>query len=296
MNEKLTSTISYCKGDAKANETPIEEPKTRAKVLDIPSSCSMDIDSQTNNQLPQVITSEEISAAACDDKPDRLEIARLYNEKLDVNEPTNEQTEPNTTALHEKSFIGFFGLEKFETLKGVISFDQIWDEIKKNAESDNDVPRIYIVSWNDHFFVLKVDVNAYYIIDTFGERLFEGCNQAYILRFDDSALMRGKVEKEGISSDQASEDEICSGKECCREFMKRFLATIPLRELESEEKKEPVSSFALYQRLQIEFNFTTSLSLSSSSSASSTNSTSSLFSNESTNIMKYMTIDSRKFF
>ncbi|CAL5439389.1 unnamed protein product [Camellia sinensis] len=185
--------------------------------------------------------------------------------------------------LHEKSFIGFFGPEKFETLKGVMSFDQIWDEIKRNAEGGNDMPRIYIVSWNDHFFVLKVDINAYYIIDTFGERLFKGCNQAYILRFDDSALMHGKVEKEGVTSDQASEDEICSGKECCREFIKRFLTAIPLRELESEEKKEPVSYLAFHQRLQIEFNFTTSLSLSWSSSPSSTNSISSLFSNESTN-------------
>ncbi|KAL7187364.1 hypothetical protein ACSBR1_037435 [Camellia fascicularis] len=91
------------------------------------------------------------------------------------------------SVLHENSFIRFFGPKKFETLKGVMSFDQIWDEIKKNAEDDNDMPRIYIARWNDHFFVLKVDVNAYYIIDTFGERLFEGCNQAYILRFDDSA-------------------------------------------------------------------------------------------------------------
>ncbi|CAL5358869.1 unnamed protein product [Camellia sinensis] len=341
------------KGDAKANETRIEEPETEAKVLDMPSPCSMEIDSQTNNQLPQVITSEEISAAACDDKPDRLEIARLYNEKLDVNEPACEQMEPSTTGhweekelvsrdgqaklkanvffasfdqhsdkavgesacaalaaviaswlqsnqdnmptraqfdklivegssewrklcdnqdlinqfpnkhfdietvlqarlrpilvLHVKSFIGFFAPEKFETLKGVMSFDQIWDEIKKNAEGDNDMPRIYIVSWNDHFFVLKVDVNAYYIINTFGERLFEGCNQAYILRFDDSALMRGKIEKEGVSSNQTSGDEICSGKECCREFMKRFLAAIPLRELELEEKMEPVAYFALHQ-------------------------------------------------
>ncbi|CAL5443709.1 unnamed protein product [Camellia sinensis] len=43
------------KGDTKENETPIEEPETEAKVLDIPSPCSMDIDSQTSNQLPQVI-------------------------------------------------------------------------------------------------------------------------------------------------------------------------------------------------------------------------------------------------
>ncbi|CAL5392479.1 unnamed protein product [Camellia sinensis] len=44
-----------CRGDTKANKTPVEEPETEAKVLDIPSPCSMDIDSQTSNQLPQVI-------------------------------------------------------------------------------------------------------------------------------------------------------------------------------------------------------------------------------------------------
>ncbi|KAL0462835.1 UNVERIFIED_CONTAM: hypothetical protein Slati_0171100 [Sesamum latifolium] len=38
-------------------------------------------------------------------------------------------------------------------------------------------------SWNDHFFILKVEADAYYIIDTLGERLHEGCNQAYILKF-----------------------------------------------------------------------------------------------------------------
>ncbi|KAF5936289.1 hypothetical protein HYC85_027418 [Camellia sinensis] len=59
-SEMIQNAISYCKdslikGDAKANETSIEEPETEAKVLDIPSPCSMDIDSQTNNQLPQVI-------------------------------------------------------------------------------------------------------------------------------------------------------------------------------------------------------------------------------------------------
>ncbi|KAL7258369.1 hypothetical protein ACSBR1_004486 [Camellia fascicularis] len=98
------------------------------------------------------------------------------------------------------SFIEFFSSEKFKTLKGVMSFDHIWNEIKKNAKGDNDMPRIYIVSWNAHFFVLKVDVNAYYIIDTFDKKLFEGCNQAYIFRFDDSALMRRKRVHEEISS------------------------------------------------------------------------------------------------
>ncbi|KAL7166035.1 hypothetical protein ACSBR2_036827 [Camellia fascicularis] len=128
-NEKMKSTISYCKGDAKANETPIEEPATEAKVLDIPSTCSMDIDSQTNNQLPQVITSEEISAAACDDKPDRLEIARLYNEKLDVNELAREQTEPSTTGhWEEKKLASRDGQAKLKANVVFTSFDQRSDK------------------------------------------------------------------------------------------------------------------------------------------------------------------------
>ncbi|PSS01120.1 EEIG1/EHBP1 N-terminal domain protein [Actinidia chinensis var. chinensis] len=167
------------------------------------------------------------------------------------------------SVLPEKSFIGFFSPEKFESLKGVMSFDRIWDEIK--SEADSKETRVYIVSWNDHFFVLRVDANAYYLIDTLGERLYEGCNQAYILRFDDSSLMHAKVETErGGSAEvsggepnkpEAKEEEICRGKECCREFIKRFLAAIPLKDLESAEEKEPVSYFALHQRLQIEFNF-----------------------------------------
>ncbi|CAM8968727.1 unnamed protein product [Rhodiola kirilowii] len=50
-------------------------------------------------------------------------------------------------------------------------------------------PLTYIVSWNDHFFVLKVEPEAYYIIDTLGERLYEGCNQAYILKFDRTTVI-----------------------------------------------------------------------------------------------------------
>ncbi|XP_058201753.1 uncharacterized protein LOC131316417 isoform X2 [Rhododendron vialii] len=203
------------------------------------------------------------------------------------------------SVLPEKSFVGFFGPEKFQSLKGCMSFDQIWDEIKGGDE--NNRPTLYIVSWNDHFFVLKVDSDAYYIIDTLGERLYEGCDRAYIMRFDDSTVMKGKVDSEGVGSSEptkvdrervgseeptnsgdVSEGEICRGKECCREFIKRFFAAIPLRELESEEEKEPVSYFALHQRLQIEFNFSSSLSSSSSvSSLATSTSVSSLFSESS---------------
>lgn len=203
------------------------------------------------------------------------------------------------SVLLEKSLVGFFGPEKFESLKGFMSFDQIWDKIRSGDEDTR--PGLYIVSWNDHFFVLKVDSDAYYIIDTLGERLHEGCDRAYIMKFDDSTVMKGKVDSERVGSSEptkvdrervgseeptnsgdVSEGEICRGKECCREFIKRFFAAIPLRELESEEEKEPVSYFALHRRLQIEFNFSSSLSSSSSASSLATSTyVSSLFSESS---------------
>ncbi|XP_009621786.1 uncharacterized protein [Nicotiana tomentosiformis] len=178
---------------------------------------------------------------------------------------------------HDQSFVGFFSPDKFESLQGVMSFDQIWDMISSFADDITFEPRVYIISWNDHFFVLKVEANAYYIIDTLGERLFEGCNKAYILKFDDNAMMYKKVyaEEKSLKNDTKAKENgeqemICKGKECCREFIKRFLAAIPLKELEEQEKKETtVSYFSLHHRLQIEFNSSYLLSSSSSSLTSS---------------------------
>ncbi|KAM7257921.1 hypothetical protein ACFE04_013662 [Oxalis oulophora] len=145
----------------------------------------------------------------------------------------------------EQSFTGFFSPENFESLKEAMSFDQIWSSVCEN-NMDNYETRIYIVSWNDHFFVLKAEADAFYIIDSLGERLFEGCNQAYILKFDESSVMYEKVEEK--------EEIICRGKECCREYIKRFLAGISIAELEEEEQKKTVSTFSLIRRLQIDFN------------------------------------------
>ncbi|KAJ7958777.1 EEIG1/EHBP1 N-terminal domain protein [Quillaja saponaria] len=187
--------------------------------------------------------------------------------------------------LPEKSYTGFFSPGKFEFLKGVMSFDEIWTEI--NSKVFDYQPRIYIVSWNDHFFVLKVDADAYYIIDSLGERLFEGCKQAYILKFDDLSLMCAKVDqaeanskaKSGTKCIESDQEEklhvICRGKECCKEFIKRFLAAIPVRELEEDEKKGMVSSLRLHRQLQIEFHYS-----SSSCSSSATSPTISSFSSE----------------
>ncbi|KAK9061497.1 hypothetical protein SSX86_018679 [Deinandra increscens subsp. villosa] len=173
----------------------------------------------------------------------------------------------------KESFVGFFHPEEiqegsFDFLHGAMSFDTMWDEISRVAE-----PRVYIVSWNDHFFVLKVDSDAYYIIDTLGERLFEGCNQAHILKFDQNTIIYQPLTSDSHSDDSnrkstsetvepvknLSENEvICEGKECCKVYLKRFLAAIPIRELQADMKKGLLSSTPLHHRLQIEFHYTQS--------------------------------------
>ncbi|XP_031094843.1 uncharacterized protein LOC115999185 [Ipomoea triloba] len=191
----------------------------------------------------------------------------------------------------QKSFIGFFhpeGIEDegFDFLKGAMSFDNIWDEISKSTQ---DNASIYIVSWNDHFFVLKVEQDAYYIIDTLGERLYEGCNQAFILRFDrdttislvpnetqltEDSSASAKTEHNIVNAPKKNNEEsattcsdgepdnneqesiICRGKDACKEYIKSFLAAIPIRELQVDLKKGLVPSMPLHQRLQIELHYT----------------------------------------
>lgn len=166
----------------------------------------------------------------------------------------------------EKSFIGFFSPDKFECLKEAMSFDQIWDEMSNDTNGLE--PRIYIVSWNDHFFVLKMEEDAYYIVDSLGSRLSEWCLMGYILKFDDSSVMYGKDEE--VEGSEELVKPIFHGKECCREFIKRFLAAQTVEVLEEEDKLGMVSILTLYQRLQIEFHYTyTTLPLSPASSSDS---------------------------
>ncbi|KAK4793166.1 hypothetical protein SAY86_023601 [Trapa natans] len=198
------------------------------------------------------------------------------------------------SVVPQKSFIGFFHPEgsasedgRFGFLEGSLSFDNIWDEIGRlglEYSSCGD-PQVYIVSWNDHFFVLRVEPEAYYIVDTLGERLHEGCDQAYILKFDrhtsiarlptavDEKASVGQTtpapvsEAENLNSRSLSrvdskeavknEPEIvCQGKESCKEYIKSFLAAIPIRELQVDMQKGLLGSTPLHQRLQIEFHYT----------------------------------------
>lgn len=200
------------------------------------------------------------------------------------------------------SFIGFFHPdcmegENFDFLQGAMSFDDIWDEISHSESSNSGEAPVFIVSWNDHFFVLKVETDAYYIIDTLGERLHEGCNQAYILKFDRNTTIYNlrhanqsleensageqcasaeaaepqdlnvqeinlkedsdkKIQPEEATKKEEEEEVLFHGKESCKEYIKNFLAAIPIRELEADIKKGLTMSTPLHQRLQIEFHYT----------------------------------------
>ncbi|WOK95521.1 hypothetical protein Cni_G04228 [Canna indica] len=164
------------------------------------------------------------------------------------------------------SYIGFFGLDNdmpdtLQSLQETMSFDTIWDKLRPASASEE---RIYITSWNDHFFVLKVERNSIYLIDTLGERLFEGCSQAYIMKFDEGSVMYKRrlegdskeVKQEAAQSDESSGEVMCEGMVCCKEYVKRFLAALPLRELQEDVKRGVMEEAILHRCLQIEFHHT----------------------------------------
>lgn len=161
--------------------------------------------------------------------------------------------------VSEKSYVGFFKLENTNELQDARSFDSIWDELQ-NGESTSQ--GVYIVGWNDHFFVLKKEKNTMYIIDTLGERLAEGCDKAYILKFNEDSMIHNvqpqtnisKVEsEEGTEEKGNSSEYVCKGISCCKQFIKGFLAAIPLGELQSNVEKGINGNAPLHQLLQIEF-------------------------------------------
>lgn len=224
----------------------------------------------------------------------RVYMERFPDKHFDLETVLEAKIRP-LSVIPEKSFIGFFHPERivedncFDILRGSMSFDEIWDEISRKASeiSTSRNSLVYIVSWNDHFFILKVEQDAYYIIDTLGERLYEGCNQAYILKFNqntkikqlpyeaeassetspDSSPQVSKKKKpetnleveDSLATTKTDADEglvwVSGGKESCKEYIKRFLTAIPIRQLQ-EDVKKGLTSISLHQRLQIEFHFT----------------------------------------
>ncbi|KAI5077434.1 hypothetical protein GOP47_0007258 [Adiantum capillus-veneris] len=175
--------------------------------------------------------------------------------------------------LPEKSYIGFFQLNSLEDgcdyLQGAMSFDSIWEEIitKKEAHA-----AIYAVSWNDHFFILKVEDKETRLflnpsVETEKEELANSLSsldekstrEAKQLDANDpldSKVSANEGLKEADGRLLSPRSEIFySGKEACKEFIKGFFAALPLRELERDIRKG-LHGHILHQRLQIEFHYT----------------------------------------
>ncbi|XP_030476827.2 CHD3-type chromatin-remodeling factor PICKLE isoform X2 [Syzygium oleosum] len=73
-------------GELESNGNGSEAPESEPRVADAPPPSSDNVDMKIIEQLPQinVIAAEEISAAACDDDSDRMELARMYNKMCKV--------------------------------------------------------------------------------------------------------------------------------------------------------------------------------------------------------------------
>ncbi|PQP95577.1 uncharacterized protein Pyn_29415 [Prunus yedoensis var. nudiflora] len=205
----------------------------------------------------------DADARGCGGEENGLTVEHFPDKHFDLETILQAKIRP-LSVVPEKSFIGFFHpeeLEKkdFDFLQGAMSFDSIWDEISRSASecACNSEPLVYIVSWNDHFFVLKVEQDAFYIIDTVGERLYEG-NQAYVLKFDKDTTIQ-RLPSEAKASDEKSGNQrwlYAKGREACKDYIKSFLAAIPIRELLADLKKGLMASTPLHHWLQIEFHCT----------------------------------------
>ncbi|KAK1550249.1 hypothetical protein Q3G72_016142 [Acer saccharum] len=110
----------YAENDIKPNENEItsEEPESEQKVTDRASPSSIEIDAQMVDQLPllKAIASEEISIAGCDGDPDRLELARLYNEMCKVLEENGPEAVKTTLANQPASHKLRTNLRPVETI------------------------------------------------------------------------------------------------------------------------------------------------------------------------------------
>ncbi|KAM6565823.1 hypothetical protein CsatA_024951 [Cannabis sativa] len=165
---------------------------------------------------------------------------KFYNNHFDIETVINAGIRP-VSICTDRSVTGMFGVEKFNLLKDMFSLDNMWETITKDLTTE---PKIFVVGWNDHFFVLKLELHVCYIIDSYGSRLFRGCNQAYMLKFDDSSVIYG-----------THQQILCTGKDCCKEYMRKFLSSTIVMNLEKEYKRGYIQLPHLYEKLQVDMSY-----------------------------------------
>ncbi|KAI4337260.1 hypothetical protein L6164_015699 [Bauhinia variegata] len=124
-------------GDSKANETN-EELKSEPKVTSVPSYKSGDTDIEMIDHLPQVeaIASEEISARACDNDADRLELIRLYNEMCKIIEENAMESDQTALAREPAEVKMLNNLLPLETISKDIN--RILTPTQQNSENKSE--------------------------------------------------------------------------------------------------------------------------------------------------------------
>lgn len=162
---------------------------------------------------------------------------------------------------HSASYVGFFraagvSSEALEDLlDATMPLEDIWREIDMG-----DRPATYIVGWNDHWFVVHVGKDGYcYLADTLGEKLGEGCDLAFMLRFPPS-------EPSHIASSSTCSRHlplhVMDSVEACQHFLQTHYVAATLTQLEKDLRKaesQRGDSFAslpiedIFRRLQIDF-------------------------------------------
>jgi len=125
-------------GQENTNETANGEPEAEVRVADIPSPSSVEIDAKTSHNLPQVdvITPEEITVAVCDDNPNRLEMARLYNEMCKVVGENKDNSVEENLANRPAGFQEGKNLLPLETICNGIT--RILSPVQQNCSSSQE--------------------------------------------------------------------------------------------------------------------------------------------------------------
>nr|XP_043610939.1 CHD3-type chromatin-remodeling factor PICKLE [Erigeron canadensis] len=124
-------------GDEKPNENRTDDMETEQKVVDRPTANHNETSSQLISQLPKIelISPEEISAAAFDDKTDRLAMVRLYNEMCKVVEENALDSVESYMANQSATFNLKKNLQPLETIHQEVC--KILTPIKTENEKSN---------------------------------------------------------------------------------------------------------------------------------------------------------------
>ncbi|QDZ19104.1 hypothetical protein A3770_02p16220 [Chloropicon primus] len=130
-----------------------------------------------------------------------------------------------------KSFVGFLTPNEAytsqslrESMEGFLTFDGILEQAMNSTSETHD--NIYIVAWNDHFFVLRIcSPDLIFLVDTLGVRLYDGCSKAFIVRFETTTEAEGALGSEATTP--------CTAGEKCQAFFQSVLAVETLDEVVS---------------------------------------------------------------